>query len=799
MIENRKSKNSKKKQIVWINKFIKNSFLILFLLAIIFFYKIIIHYDQMIYPPGDIFVILAPYKIILTQGIETFHSLPLWNPYFFGGMPFIGDPVPAFFYPLTYLFFIFPIYSAFGYFFIIDSLLIGIFTYLFARSIEESKFGSLISAVVIMFSSNLMGLIFLGYTENLDTFIWFPLILFFTEKIIRKNNNIYFVLGGIPIALSLLAGAPEVSFYMLLSACIYFVIRLMLVREAFGINLIVKKIGYFITSIFIGAGLSAIQLLPSNELASFSARTLGIFTENEYLSPKTLISLFSPNFFGSGLDSTYWAPGNAWVNSIYIGIVPLILVIVALSRYKNKNTIIFGLIALFAIFYSFGNQSFVFPFFQHYFPFAKYFKYSSRFLYIFTFSISILSGVGAGYLVKDLKTKKNLFKILTSTSLLISIFCLILFFVLNTTGGFNFFNHHILKNVYAQNQSHFLIFSHILSDLRFLFIVLFLFSAILVIFKLKKSRSFLEMGLLFLIFIDLFLFISPNIKTKEISRATYRPAELIEIVDKDFSRTFRLDKLAVTQENITKIQSVQSFDPLFLSYYRQFVYLAGPSEKQFASMFSSLTDITNQDIIDLLNVRYVYSKKQLSASGLTLIRKTTIKDGDWKGVWYLYKNNEMLPRAYIIPNAIVADSNRSLSMLRKKEIDIRKTIILDKKPKSSLVNKTGKYTIKINKYEPNKISISTNISAPGYLVLSETWYPGWKVFVNGQQKELLKVDTIFRSVYLDSKENNVTFIYDPDSYEKGRIISILVLIFVLGYCIRYFLSRKKTLSPQEKH
>jgi len=180
----------------------------------------------MVYPPADIFSIMAPYKIILLDNLKRFGTLPLWNPYSFSGTSFIGNPESSLFYPLTYLYLIFPIHTSFGYLCIFDSILVGIFTYLFARVIKLDKYSSLLASVIIMFSPTLIGLLRLGDIEIFDTFIWFPLILLFYEKSITTHKNLYAILAGIPIALSLLAGSPEAAFYSITAAGIYFVIRL---------------------------------------------------------------------------------------------------------------------------------------------------------------------------------------------------------------------------------------------------------------------------------------------------------------------------------------------------------------------------------------------------------------------------------------------------------------------------------------------------------------------------------------------------------------------------------------------
>jgi hypothetical protein len=116
----------------------------LFILACIFFFPVIIHPDQMIYPPGnvagsDVTAQYSFWRSFFASTIVKGEGIPYWNPYVFSGTPFIGNPLSAMFYPFTWLFVIFNPDLVFGWLFFIDVLLIGIFTFIFARTINMSK------------------------------------------------------------------------------------------------------------------------------------------------------------------------------------------------------------------------------------------------------------------------------------------------------------------------------------------------------------------------------------------------------------------------------------------------------------------------------------------------------------------------------------------------------------------------------------------------------------------------------------------------------------------------------------
>ena len=82
-------------------------------------------------------------------------------------------------------------------------------------------------------------------------------------------------------------------------------------------------------------------------------------------------------------------------------------------------------------------------------------------------------------------------------------------------------------------------------------------------------------------------------------------------------------------------------------------------------------------------------------------------------------------------------------------------------------------------WNPNRISLAA--SGPGLLVLSEIYYPGWQVRVDGQPSEIKDVNQILRAVVLDEGNHNVTFYFNPISIYLGLVFFILGLILVGTY------------------
>ncbi len=66
--------------------------------------------------------------------------------------------------------------------------------------------------------------------------------------------------------------------------------------------------------------------------------------------------------------------------------------------------------------------------------------------------------------------------------------------------------------------------------------------------------------------------------------------------------------------------------------------------------------------------------------------------------------------------------------------------------------------------------------SPGLLVLGDTYYPGWKAYVDGKKTPIYPTDVALRSVYLEPGEHEVKFVYSPGSFKVGVLVSVLSLL-----------------------
>ena len=93
--------------------------------------------------------------------------------------------------------------------------------------------------------------------------------------------------------------------------------------------------------------------------------------------------------------------------------------------------------------------------------------------------------------------------------------------------------------------------------------------------------------------------------------------------------------------------------------------------------------------------------------------------------------------------------------------------------------------VEIIKYQPERVEIKAMTDQPGYLVIADSWYPGWNAFVDGEPAPIYRADVLFRAVPIEPGTHNVVFEYRPRSFALGVVMSGLSLVIVLGISVFY--------------
>jgi uncharacterized membrane protein YfhO len=83
-------------------------------------------------------------------------------------------------------------------------------------------------------------------------------------------------------------------------------------------------------------------------------------------------------------------------------------------------------------------------------------------------------------------------------------------------------------------------------------------------------------------------------------------------------------------------------------------------------------------------------------------------------------------------------------------------------------------------YQDRKVVLRASLQDEGFVVLLDTFYPGWKAYVDGEEKEILHANYAYRAVRIEGGEHEVVFRYDPVSYKIGKAITIMAVVIIIG-------------------
>jgi hypothetical protein len=191
-------------------------------------------------------------------------------------------------------------------------------------------------------------------------------------------------------------------------------------------------------------------------------------------------------------------------------------------------------------------------------------------------------------------------------------------------------------------------------------------------------------------------------------------------------------------------------------------------------------------LLGALNVKHVVSFHSIDAPGITPVRHFP-EHPSW-----LYQINQSVPRVYVVPNAsLEKDSNKTLTRLSSADFDPLREVILERQPlntngpRDDFVART-----KIVEYTNRHVAIQAYLSDTGILVLADSFYPGWRAYVDGIEKEILRANFFFRGVFLPAGEHTVVFRYEPRSFVIGCVISLLTLAVLLAVTVWRYLARR---------
>jgi hypothetical protein len=147
----------------------------------------------------------------------------------------------------------------------------------------------------------------------------------------------------------------------------------------------------------------------------------------------------------------------------------------------------------------------------------------------------------------------------------------------------------------------------------------------------------------------------------------------------------------------------------------------------------------------------------------------------------IYVLKDALPRAYLVPNMRVLDKMAVLNTYYGKAFDPLKEVLLSE---AIAFQPSDKFRGQVEQvdYQPNHVTLKTRQEGNGFLVLNDTFFPGWAVTVDGEERKILKANHYYRAVQLGPGEHTLEFDYFPEGFREGLIVTgVTPVLGLVGY------------------
>ena len=712
--------------------------------------------------------------------------VPLWNDYEGAGLPLAANMQSAVFDPLLAPLHLRPTVFVQDVMFLVGLALIGLGAYAAARSIGLGPLAATAAGSVF----GLSGWFFVYSNSHwFRTYLYLGFLVACVEWTLRSNRWLPVLLTGASIAGMIVIGMPEPTFMALVAAGIYCLIRVFFGPRVHDRR---RSVGRLALGGALGLALAAPLLVIFGEYLPLSQNThAALGGKPPATDPKSyflnwLMPKISPDANRAMAGTRTWVGAGAVMLAVCAFASPR-----ALRKYVGWPIAALGALVALQI-YGGGLVSW-----------TRVLPYWSQVLWptfgtpIIAFCIALLAGIGV-QAISDRALNRRLFVLLTIAVLLV---------VMATAAG----------------TSRIIALAHDVKS-RGGWPLALVVSVVVVVVVLLIRTPRLAAGIVTSAIIIELLLLAPS--GFAATRANPYPARtwisfLQSRTASDGARVFSPDGLLFPDTaGVYGLRAPTMLDALYIERYWDYLtaFVAHGLVDRYLGTgpYEPATNIAGNQMFDLLGIRYVMYDDE-----------TGNAPPSWSGDQYqrvfrgdgvtVYENTHAAPRAFVVHRvARVSSPSSALAFLRKGERnlfpdhsiqvtnkDMRSIAVIesdaDSVPAVEDCSDTGKGATVVAR-SPDSVTLDVDTSCAGFLVLGDSYYPGWEARVNGDDARIYATDVALRGVAVPRGHSSVEFHYRPHSFRLGMVIllagivAVIAIALIAGYRSRWWQLRSERRS-----
>jgi hypothetical protein len=716
-----------------------------------------------------------PFRLFETQVLRGTGAFPQWNPYLFGGLPFIGAIGGDVFYPTFLLRLALPVDVGITLGFMLHIALAGVFTFLFLRALDLEWGAALVGGAAYMFSGQVISLVSPGHDGKLFVSALLPLALLFLYQAVRRHAwRRYLYFGGV-VGLCLISPHFQTTYYLLMAAGLFWAF-LVFFDEPRPRTPWWRSAVLFGVALGLGFAVAAIQLLPFQDYLAFAARGAAQGAQSRWsyatswsMPPEELVNGLWPAF--SGMLGQYWGRNFFKLHSEYLGAAVLVLATLAGSlRGRRRLTWFFVFLGLYGVLFALGGYT---PFYR--IPYAllpgiRLTRAPSIIFFLTSFSVAVLAGVGTQVLLAAAPTVKKT----------------VLWWWLGIAGvavlfAFAGVFEGVMRSLAPPERLGMVAANYPAFEgdvVRVLAVVVA--TVALCLGRLSGRLAPPAWSLLMggLVLLDLWSVERHYIQFEPPARISFASDAVVRTLQAD-SGLFRVLSLNLYpgDENYFMahhIRSVLGYHGNELHRYDQL--LGGKNEWH---------NIGNPNVLRLLAVRYVALDRPVTAPLLTAVGSGPLPTLEGQPA-YVYRVNGAEPYVYLVRQAVAVPDSQALPILLTPQFDPRRRLLLppgEGAPEGPPAPAPEPLTTPVRVREAGagayRFQLAQPSAEPCYLFLSENYYPAWHAAVDGRETPVLRAQYSLIAVRLPAGAREVTLTFSSAAYRHGKAVTLAALFLLV--------------------
>ncbi|WP_119065888.1 flippase [Aggregatilinea lenta] len=833
------------------------------------------------------------WKSFLRQSIRD-GVIPLWQPNQFAGTPFLAAGQHSALYPFSVLYYVLPLWLAYGWFTVSQLWLAGVLMMLFARGLGVGRLGAAVAGVAYQLSAFFV--ISAVFPMMIAGAAWLPLLLLMVEFVIRRRPlrgerpavMPWIALGAVALMMNVFAGHVEITYYTLIVMAYYAAARLLWQwwRQRRAWKRLMSTAGALLAMVALGMGLGAAQFVPLYELGTHSFResAAGFDEVRSWGLPARHVAKFlMPNAYGNPAQHSYvdvfewqrvpldWVNGddprydrvtntdfgikNYVEGGVYMGILVMALAAIGLiaPRRKSPNPLtpspfgdgegeqsppiraILAILGGISLTFAFGLPTYAVIYYL--FPNLNQLHTPFRWVWPLTFVVAALAGFGADALTRARRDPRAWRVATWVGGGLLAAGALILLGLAISRIAFGTVEP-LVEDVYtglAKASSAFpnarAFYSYEFWNVLYLGLATAAAGGVILLSRARwtlpgrlRTVPLWQPLAVAVIAVDLLAAGWNFNSAADPDWLDYTPPSVAWLQDKMAAEgPFRYTTIDQGEHPLHAnstwqygLQDVRGYDSLIPRQYADYMRLIAPQGGLAYNRIDPIhwddKDALASPLLDLLNVRYVVSDWFLDPDGNADVDAARAEELGYAlvyddGTVRIYENLDALPRAYTLPYtdlteelcASAPDDFSTIVQSPDFTADPRR-VVIEGFPGSSgcdvaydwptAAQEADPEPATITAYGSIEVTVEAAVDQESWLVLADSYYPGWKAFVRPQgaaddqeeEVEIRLVDGNFRGVRLEPGAWTVRFRYSPATFQVGAFGSFLsgmLVIFLL--------------------